>query len=948
MLKQSGNPDLSGKNKKILRVIFFLAIVMALIAWLPKPVIADEIVWEYSTGLNSPTDADRLPNGNTLIADWQNNRIIEVTGAGTIVWEYSSGPYSTPADADRLPNGNTLIADYGNHRVIEVNPAGTIVWEYNSGLIANPKNVDRLSNGNTLSADYGNGVTIEVTTAGTLVWEYSTGISRASDADRLPNGNTLITDANNHRIIEVTPDSTIVWEYVNGLAYPRDADRLSNGNTLIADYFNSRVIEVTPDCTIVWEYGDVAWPEDADRLSNGNTLITDYGNHRIIEVGSEHLLDVIVPDGGEQWMGGTDHNIVWDCFNPGIVDHYRLLFSTDGGSSYQDTIAYNIPPTDTCYTWTVPSITTCYSCKVKIQALDSLENIIAEDQSNDVFTILPAPVIASSQYPMFSYNLARTGRSPCYGSLLDNIKWSFETESPITSSPVIAPDGTIYFTSENDTLYALDVDGTRKWTVWLGTATASTPAIGVDSTIYIGSDGKLSAYESDGELKWEYEVSGSVVSSPVGFDGAIYFGSTNDTLYAVNTDGTLRWKYAAGGDILSSPAVTPYGIIYVGSDDHKLHAVNPDGTEHWKVSTDAAIISSPAVDNSTGIIYVGSCDGILYAIDPEYNGSIINGYITGDTITSSPAIGADGTIYFGSYDGKLYAINPDFSLKWEYQTGDKISSSPTISSNRLDNREFVYVGSDDSTFYCLNGSDGTVIWSASTNNIIRSSPAIADSCFTVYIGSNDGNLYAFGPDPDVAAVIIAPNGGEQWLSNTVYDIYWATPGGATSIALQYSLTSGAPPWHEIAIGEIDDGVFPWTTPDITCSTCRVKVNAFYTSGDSAVDISDADFSIGEVGVEDEEPQVPRVFALNQNYPNPLDPQATISYSLPKSCKVSLKIYNIKGQLVETIVDDFQQPGYYSVVWNGKNDNNESVYSGIYLYRIRAGDFMDTKKCVILK
>ena len=108
---------------------------------------------------------------------------------------------------------------------------------------------------------------------------------------------------------------------------------------------------------------------------------------------------------------------------------------------------------------------------------------------------------------------------------------------------------------------------------------------------------------------------------------------------------------------------------------------------------------------------------------------------------------------------------------------------------------------------------------------------------------------------------------------------------------------------------------------------------------------------GTVDVEDEEPQVPKVFALSQNYPNPFstpggkvrNPQTTISYSLPKSCKVSLKIYNIKGQLVETLVDDFQQPGYHSVIWNAEDES-----SGIYFYRITAGNFTDTKKCVILK
>ena len=80
-----------------------------------------------------------------------------------------------------------------------------------------------------------------------------------------------------------------------------------------------------------------------------------------------------------------------------------------------------------------------------------------------------------------------------------------------------------------------------------------------------------------------------------------------------------------------------------------------------------------------------------------------------------------------------------------------------------------------------------------------------------------------------------------------------------------------------------------------------------------------------------------------NHPNPFNPQTTISYTLPKSGQVSLRIYNVKGQLLETLVDDIQQAGYHSIIWNA-----DDVSSGIYLYSITAGNLTVTKKCVILK
>ena len=298
------NPDLSGKKKrnnpipkggtgqakKTLRGIFLLAIGMALIAWIPRPAIADEIVWEYSTGLYKPFEADRLSNGNTLIADQGNFRVIEVTQDSTIVWEYNNigGTYG-PYDADRLSNSNTLIALRSDSRVIEVEPDSTIVWEYTG--VNEAFSAERLLNGNTLICDDHNFRVIEVAPDYTIVWQYGIGSPRS--AERLSNGNTLISSFSEDRVIEVTSDGTIVWELATEIDGVFDAERLANGNTLITDCFNHRIIEVTPDGTIVWEYSTgLFYPADADRLSNGNTLIADSYNHRVIEVGTLPNFDI--------------------------------------------------------------------------------------------------------------------------------------------------------------------------------------------------------------------------------------------------------------------------------------------------------------------------------------------------------------------------------------------------------------------------------------------------------------------------------------------------------------------------------------------------------------------------------------------------------------------------------------------------------------------------------
>ncbi len=89
--------------------------------------------------------------------------------------------------------------------------------------------------------------------------------------------------------------------------------------------------------------------------------------------------------------------------------------------------------------------------------------------------------------------------------------------------------------------------------------------------------------------------------------------------------------------------------------------------------------------------------------------------------------------------------------------------------------------------------------------------------------------------------------------------------------------------------------------------------------------------------------VPTVFSLSQNYPNPFNPMTTIEFGIPKEVKVSLKIYDALGSEVETIVNEKLEPGYYKYQWNGIN-----VASGVYFYRITAGNFVSTKKLMLLK
>lgn len=90
------------------------------------------------------------------------------------------------------------------------------------------------------------------------------------------------------------------------------------------------------------------------------------------------------------------------------------------------------------------------------------------------------------------------------------------------------------------------------------------------------------------------------------------------------------------------------------------------------------------------------------------------------------------------------------------------------------------------------------------------------------------------------------------------------------------------------------------------------------------------------------------FRLMQNYPNPFNPETRISYTLPHDALVKLAIYNIKGQKVKTLVHEFETAGHRSIRWEGTDEAGEKVASGIYFYRLKAGDFSQTCKMVLIK
>ena len=99
---------------------------------------------------------------------------------------------------------------------------------------------------------------------------------------------------------------------------------------------------------------------------------------------------------------------------------------------------------------------------------------------------------------------------------------------------------------------------------------------------------------------------------------------------------------------------------------------------------------------------------------------------------------------------------------------------------------------------------------------------------------------------------------------------------------------------------------------------------------------------------DEGEEYPLKTELVNNYPNPFNPKTEITYSLKESGRISIEVYNAKGQKIKVLVNDIKEKGVYSAIWNGRNENGKEVPSGIYFYRMKKGRYTSTKKMILLK
>ena len=366
------------------------------------------------------------------------------------------------------------------------------------------------------------------------------------------------------------------------------------------------------------------------------------------------------------------------------------------------------------------------------------------------------PTEHGSPWPKFRGDAHQTGRSAIHPDLTGGALWSFPTGKGVFSSPVVGADGTIYVGSADRYFYAIHPDGTLAWKYQTGEIIDSAALLDDRGRVYVGSgDGHVYAFDAKtGKVVWSFAADtpgprslinwfeGNVAIGP---DGTLYAGNDNFHIYGLGRDGKMVWRTDMPDQTWSSPAVDPRsGRLYIGNNamlevlGANLWSFGDDGTFAWKHSAaNGSIAASPMLADN-GLLVIGGFDGYVRAIDPKTNQERWS-FATRDHVYASAAELPDGTIVQPSADGTIYALDPDTgALRWQFDTLEPVRSSPAVDADG-----HIYVGSGEGKLFVLD-PDGTLRWSmrliADARDDINASPALGKDA--IYIAGESGEVFS--------------------------------------------------------------------------------------------------------------------------------------------------------------------------------------------------------------
>ncbi|OQY38844.1 MAG: hypothetical protein B6226_03035 [Candidatus Cloacimonetes bacterium 4572_65] len=473
-----------------------------------------------------------------------------------------------------------------------------------------------------------------------------------------------------------------------------------------------------------------------------------------------------------------------------------------------------------------------------------------------------------------------------------------------------------------------------------------------------------------GDLNWAYQytitaVGPSVIVADVDIDDGdnnnldpgdtadIIVGYVNNGDYVANNMVAVLSSSTPGVAITTSSvelgnvAVNGTGTVTFTIDISEYVSAGTNGEFEVTFSSDNEVSSDDSFNLSIGLIYDSFESG-------DFSGMDWNN--TSWTVVSNDA-------HHGTHSAKSNAINHSqntilsISLS-DVSEGDisfwiKVSSEPSYDklSFHIDNQELdTWSGEENwqEITYPVAAGDHTFTWKYSKDGSVSSGSDYAWVDYIIFPSATtqsgtpsiaiDATSFDFGAVNSGETVVTFSNSGDAILSgqitgNEFFTIgmegveaapvvdYFVNPNEEKEVTIYFVPTENIAYSHDIAI----------TSNDPTNNQLVIAVNG-----------------VGEGVPNSDESPLPVITELKGNYPNPFNPETTVRYAVKENGQVSLKIFNIKGQLVKTLVNQEVKAGNHAIVWNGKNSFGTDVATGIYMYRLETKTYNQTKKMMLMK
>jgi len=435
--------------------------------------------------------------------------------------------------------------------------------------------------------------------------------------------------------------------------------------------------------------------------------------------------------------------------------------------------------------------------------------------------------------------------------------------------------------------------------------------------IFFSNNQVIYAYSTDDGSTWQdYRVISGQVNVSANSNSAL--ATRNNFLYSVFLESGSFNRIYFNRNSSGAWLITPFILTSLGVEiTHLSFAIASDGTGHvvWVESAAVLLPGSSTLKHGTFSVDAGT---------PALS-NITTVYTTTTGTITNPALALD------SPNNKPHVIwSVSNEIRYSNKTGSNWSSSIKISNTSG-------VSQYPSVLYNPSTSKLGAVWhnNSTGNNEIwyRERTGSSWGAFQNLSNSSASSTYPFIGGPINSAAVVL------WVENV-----------SGNNEIKYT-------W----VGQSDTGLFATTTGSSLYPTFTFRVNGastrvlgLWTEGSSSpylVEDGYKDFTplLPKLVAEKDLPEIlPKEFALYQNHPNPFNPTTTIRYALPKSERMSLRIFSLLGQGIRTLVDEQKAAGDYEAVWDGRDNNGRFVSSGVYVYRLEAGNFSDTKKLVLLQ